>query len=76
MKTGHLPRNGQYELFTFQGKTYCFDDPFFDGPAIVYPPEEMWSWLRSQTECRPMDHSNVAYYLSPKLYLMWKLKWT
>jgi hypothetical protein len=72
----HLPRNGQYELFTFQGKTYCFDDPSFDGPAIIYPPEEMWSWLRSQTECRPMDHSNVAYYLSPKLYLMWKLKWT
>ena len=72
----HLPRNGQYELFTFQGKTYCFDDPSFDGPAIIYPPEEMWSWLRSQTECRPMDHSNVAYYLSPKLYLMWKLRWT
>jgi hypothetical protein len=76
MVMSHLPRNGQYELFTFQGKTYCFDDPSFDGPAIIYPPEEMWSWLRSQTECRPMDHSNVAYYLSPKLYLMWKLKWT
>lgn len=73
----HLPRNGQYELFTFQSKTYCFDDPFFDGPAVSNPPEEMWDWLRSfPDQCRPLDDTNVAYYLTPKLYLMWKLKWT
>lgn len=70
----HLPRNGQYELFTHQGKTHCFDD--LDLPAIAATPE-MFAWLRSQpkSECRPMDETNVAFYLTPKMYLIWKLKW-
>lgn len=72
----HLPRKGQYELFTHNGKTYCFDDLTFDGnPAIINAPEEMWAWLRSQSECRSMDKTNTAYYLTPKCYLMWKLKY-
>ncbi len=73
----HLPRKGQYELFTNNRKTYCFDDTTFDSkPAIINAPDEMWAWLRSQRECIPLDETNVAYYLSPKLYLIWKLKWT
>jgi hypothetical protein len=72
----HLPRKGQYELFTHNRKTYCFDDMTLGSePAIINAPDEMWVWLRSQSECRPLDETNVAYYLSPKLYLMWKLKW-
>lgn len=70
-------RNGQYELFTHNNKTYCFDDPDFGAsPAIINAPEEMWNWLRRQKGCKPMDFSNVAYYLDPKLYLIWKLKFT
>ena len=73
----HLPRNGQYELFTHNRKTYCFDDlDFTPEPAIINAPEEMWKWLRSQEGCKPLDDSNTAYYLDPKTYLMWKLMWT
>ena len=70
----HLPRKGQYELFTYQGKTHCFDDPSFEG---IEAPKEMFKWLRSQPieVCRPMDHTDVAFYLTPQMYLMWKLKW-
>jgi hypothetical protein len=72
----HLPRKGQYELFTHNRKTYCFDDEGFDSePAIVNAPEEMWTWLRSQRGCKPMDESNTAYYLTPQCYLLWKLKY-
>jgi hypothetical protein len=71
----HLPRKGQYELFINRGKTYCFDDPSFEG--ILSPPKEMFEWLRSLPieDCRPMDHTNVAFYLTPQMYLIWKLKW-
>lgn len=70
----HLPRNGQYELFTYGGKTHCFDDLELD--AVKSKPE-MFQWLREQDPalCRPMDDTNVAFYLQPKMYLMWKLKW-
>ena len=45
-------------------------------PALASTPE-MFEWLRSQDPalCRPMDDTNVAFYLDPKLYLLWKLKW-
>jgi hypothetical protein len=73
----HMPRKVQYELFTHNRKTYCFDDHTLDGnPAIVSAPEEMWNWLRSYPHlCRAMDDTNVAYYLTPEFYLLWKLKW-
>jgi hypothetical protein len=69
----YLPRNGQYELFTYRGRTHCFDEP---GVEIVSTPE-MFAWLRSQPEeqCRPFDHSDVAFYLTPNMYLIWKLRW-
>ena len=73
----HLPRNGRYELFTHQGVTYCYDDPSFTN---IRTPKGMFDWIRSQDQqywC-PMDHdpaSNVALYLQPDLYLLWKLKW-
>lgn len=73
----HYPRNNQYELFTYLNRTYCFDDPSFsEDAAIVNAPDEMWSWLRNQVGCRPLNDTNVAYYLEPKTYLVWKLKWT
>jgi hypothetical protein len=70
----HLPRKGQYELFSHGMKTHCFDD--LDLEAVKSTPE-MFEWLRSQDPelCRPMDDTNVAFYLDPKLYLLWKLKW-
>ena len=66
-------RNGQYELFTHNRKTYCFDES--SNPIIVNAPEEMWSWLRSTEGVRPLDETNVAYYLTPEIYLIWKLRW-
>ena len=70
----HLPRNGRYELFTYGGKTHCFDDLDID---VVKAKPEMFEWLRNQDPelCHSMDETNVAFYLDPKLYLIWKLKW-
>ena len=80
-KLNPLPRNGQYEIFTHGGKTYCFDDCGADMPLIVGAPKEMFDWIREQDKelWRPMrddPDSNVALYLSLELYIMWKLKWT
>lgn len=73
----HFPRNGRYELFTHNKKTYSFDDnDFGPDPAIINAPQEMWTWLRSQSGCKPMDDTNVAFYLEPKTYIIWKLRWT
>lgn len=74
MKHPHLPRKGRYELFTHGLKTHCFDD--LELEAVPARPE-MFAWLREQdpNECRPMDDTDVAYYLTPKMYMMWKLKW-
>lgn len=73
----HFPRNGRYELFTHNKKTYSFDDnDFGPDPAVINAPQEMWTWLRSQSGCKPMDDTNVAYYLEPKTYIIWKLRWT
>lgn len=74
---GNLPRNGQYEIFTTNNRTYCFDDvEFFHIPT----PPGMFEWIRSQDPryWQPMStnpESNVAFYLSPEMYLLWKLKW-
>jgi hypothetical protein len=76
-KIGHLPRNGQYEIFTYSGWTHCFDDTELD--SIKTPPG-MFEWIRSQDPklWHGMSHypdENAAFYLEPKLYLLWKLKW-
>lgn len=72
------PRNGRYEIFTHGFKTHCFDDPTFDA---IRTPQGMFEWIRSQDRSlwSPMEEdpeSNVALYLSPDLYLLWKLKWS
>ena len=70
-----MPRNGEYELFTFQGHTYCYDDP--DQPAIPTP-AGMFGWLAAQPRAlaRPLSLiDDTAWYLTPKCYLMWKLRW-
>jgi len=72
----HLPRNGRYELFTHNNKTYCFDDlSVGPGPIIVDAPDEMWAWLRQVDGVSAHDETNVAYYLAPEIYLLWKLTW-
>lgn len=77
-KYSHLPRNGQYEIFSCVGVTYCFDDLEFEP---IGTPEGMFEWIRAQDpeQWKPvkiMPDSNTAFYLTPKLYMMWKLKWT
>ncbi len=74
----HLPRNGRYELFSYKGKTHCYDDPSFESIAT---PVGMFEWVRAQDPeyWEPMSvepESNVALYLTPELYMVWKLKWT
>jgi hypothetical protein len=74
----HLPRNGRYELFSYKGKTSCYDDPEFES---IVTPAGMFEWIRSQDNeyWKPMDsepESNVALYLTPELYLLWKLKFS
>jgi hypothetical protein len=73
--SSHLPRNGRYELFSYLNKVHCFDD--LDLEAIPAS-EEMFAWLRQQPAdiCKPMDDTNVAFYLTSEMYLIWKLKWT
>ena len=75
---GNLPRNGQYEIFTTNNRTYCFDDvDFFHIPT----PPGMFEWIRSQdpeywSPMKVTPDSNTALYLKPELYLAWKLKYT
>lgn len=74
----HLPRNGEYELFVYDGKTFVFDDLDINMPAVDNTPPEMLEWLRSQSGCRAMKYQSCdcAFYLTPETYLLWKLKWT
>jgi hypothetical protein len=72
-----LPRNGRYEIFTYNNRTHCFDDP--DVEQIVTP-SGMFEWIRNQDPAhwKGLDYdpdSNTAFYLDPNLYLLWKLKW-
>lgn len=70
-----LPRGGEYELFTTQGKTYCFDDL---GAERITTPPDMFDWIRAQdpTQWRALqDGSDTAFYLKPNMYLAWKLKY-
>jgi hypothetical protein len=69
-----MPRNGQYEIFTHGGKTHCFDDDI-----IIQTPDGMFECIRSQdtTLWRDMGEpwNDVAFYLEPALYMLWKLRW-
>jgi len=74
----HLPRHGRYEIFSTGGRTYCFDDPGWINWIPSDP--EMFVWIRSQDPVlwSPMTKdpaSNVALYLDPRLYMIWKLRW-
>ena len=71
----HGCRNGEYELFTYNCKTYCFVN-FGTVPAIINAPGEMFQWLRTQSGCRAMDESDTFYYLDEKTYMLWKLRYT
>lgn len=66
------PRGGEYELFTFNGVTQCYDHP---GSDSVPARPEMFAWLRNQSGVRPMDDTDMAYYLEPETYLLWRLRW-
>jgi len=70
-----MPRNGEYELFTYKGTIVCMDDP--DIPRIEFS-EEIAEWIREQDHLmwRSLSPPNQdIFYLKPKLYMMWKLKW-
>ncbi len=41
-----LPRKGRYELFSIDGRTYCFDDPSWEN--YIHSSDEMFKWIRSQ----------------------------
>lgn len=74
-----LPRGGEYELFSTGSYTYCYDDPQRP-PVQVKSTGEMFHWIREQDPSlwRSMSaqpHENVALYLKPELYLLWKLRW-
>ena len=76
----HLPRKGQYELFIYRGLVHCFDDPAQEAWKETI---EMTAWLDKQSKdlCRafrtdPKQNKANAYYLDPKLYFLWKLKWS
>lgn len=71
-----MPRGGEYELFTYAGRTSCYDD----GNITIDTPAGMFEWIRAQdtAEWRGLKLSpdtNIAFYLTPKLYLLWKLRW-
>jgi len=72
----HLPRNGRYELFTYLGKTHCFDDPDF---RAIPTPKDLFDWIKQQNKASWSgldDGSDVAYYLDPELYMIFKIKWS
>lgn len=76
--TQHLPRRGRYEIFTIENRVYCFDDPTWYN-WIPYQ-LEIHEWIRSHDPAlwEPMSSdpdSNVALYLDPKLYMLFKLRW-
>jgi hypothetical protein len=72
----HLPRNGRYEIFSNAGRTYCFDDPGFEW---INTPKGMIEWIKVQDTSlwhgmgEPLN--DVAFYLKPELYILWKLRW-
>ena len=78
MGMSHIPRNGQYELFIHGGMTHCFDDTTLEP---FKTPSGMFEWLKAQPieVCRPYPNDEAlkitAWYLSPEMYLLWKLKW-
>ena len=74
VEMGMNPRGGQYEIFTHGGKTHCFDDDI-----IIPTPEGMFEWIRAQDTSlwHGMEEpfNDVAFYLQPELYILWKLRW-
>lgn len=76
MKTKTFPRNGQYELFIYKNKVHCFDDPDW---TATDESEDLHTWVRNQPSGwynMEKPHDRTAYYLDPKLYLMFKLKFS
>jgi hypothetical protein len=70
-------RIDRYEIFSHRGETMCFDDASMDRMPT---PEGMFEWIRSQdiTQWRGLNNyptENCAFYLTPELYLIWKLTW-
>jgi hypothetical protein len=72
------PRNNRYEIFSYRGNTMCMDDPNF---GIIKTPDGMFDWIRSQDpkDWRDIENlasnPNAAFYLTPELYVFWKLRW-
>lgn len=76
MKKTVYPRNGQYEIFIHLGRVLCLDDPDWN---IKDESEDIHTWIRSQAAGwynMETPHDRVAYYLDPKLYMLFKLKFS
>ena len=72
-----LPRNGRYELFIFNGRVNCYDDPLFDA---ITESEELHEWISQQPKklwsCMEPPYHKIAYYLQPVLYSWFVLRWS
>jgi hypothetical protein len=72
-----MMRGEEYEIFSHNGVTSCYDDPSLDRFST---PQEMFTWIREQDPrlwhgLKNWPNEDCAYYLKPELYLLWKLKW-
>lgn len=68
------PRNNQYELFIYVGLIQCFDDSDF---TPIKETSEIHNWIQNQPKdlWRTMKPKYNVYYLQPKLYTWFKLRW-
>ena len=70
-----MARGGDYEIFSHNGRTQCYDDPSL-GQVDTRP--EMFVWIKEQDASlwhglANWPNDDTAYYLKPELYLLWKL---
>lgn len=71
------PRNGRYELFIFNNRVNCYDDPSF---GDIPESDELHDWIRRQPtdlwDGMDAPYDKIAYYLKPELYTWFKLRWS
>jgi hypothetical protein len=72
----HLPRKGQYEIFIHANVVHCFDDVSLERFYISYDElSRMLNWMRDHIEDGCRRYEEFVWYLTPDMYLLWKLRW-